>query len=258
MIKEAQPKQGLETGGLVSGSEAARARVALNYEDDLAGKNGPTARFDTFRELIGTEISAALNEMRFTSGDGTGIFGREGSFAVEANPKTRGKGFIPETKTVLPARWDIQVVDSSAGEIQLARAGTIINDTIDLTAGIAITDVSDTFSPGDGDTLRLKVEGSFSATTISLECGGDWSGFPSAVEYTGTGASASFVALYFPLWKFSTSVISDGIILVEGLYAKKLVGDFDFLRTLSAHYDSGSPADIPFSIPTLMPYHSVL
>jgi hypothetical protein len=259
MIEDAQPKQGLETGSLEGASGLSpRARVALNYEDDLAGKNGPTARFDTFRELIGTEISAALNQMRFTAGDGTQIFGREGSFAVNSPTKSRGGSAPQEGVNPFPARWDLAVVNSVTGTIRLARVGTIIKDAVDITTGIAITDGTGVFAPGDGDTLRLKIKGTFASPTVTLECDGEWTGYPSAVEKTGTGTSAAFVALYYPLWKFSGSVISDGEALFEGLYAKKLVGDYDFLRTLSAYYDSGSPADIPFSIPTLMPYHSVL
>lgn len=143
MIRKAQPKEGLETGGLISGSEAARARIAAEYEPDLSGANGPTARFDTLRELINTEIGAAQNEMTFASGDGSQIFGRGGRFAVVAPSGKRTKAEVESGVSAAPEeRWDLVPDDGGyivRDPLVMAFYGsasplTIANDPVTLAA----------------------------------------------------------------------------------------------------------------------------
>jgi len=223
MIEEAQPKQGLETGGLVSGSEAARARVALNYEDDLAGKNGPTARFDTLRELIGAEISAALNEMRFTSGDGTGIFGREGSFAVETNPKTRGKGFIPDLVSSVLPYWSLEVVDAEAGTVKLANPGILKRtNALDSSGILSIVDVTSYFRAIAGRLLCLVIEPDM---TVTLDLVSTWTGWPYPYEVEESTPEGLWIwtKYYYPLWDFrSTASTELGTVKInDSLFAEK-------------------------------------
>lgn len=253
MIEEAQPKQGLETGGLVSGSEAARARVALNYEDDLAGKNGPTARFDTFRELIGTEIASALNEMSFSSGDGSQIFGRGGRFALTASTPKAKKGVVTDTVASKAARWDIVVTDPDSAAFELARPGTILKDLTDLEDPFTITSVASSFTAGDGKRLRLKFAGAFDSMTVTLECATNPTDFPAAVETTGSGNTAEFTNYYFYLWDFLSTPPDDTYVSIgNGIFGKKLIGDTSYVRVGPGYHKSG---DRPYVIPMLLPYH---
>lgn len=251
MIRDAQPKEGLETGGLISGSEAARARIAAEYEPDLSGANGPTARFDTLRELINTEIGAALNEMTFASGDGSRIFGRGGRFAVAAPAGKRTKGGVLVDTPSLPlGSWDLTSDGSASVTLTL---GTII-DVEDLTAPLTIVDGGSAFSVAAGDYLWLKVEydSGTSTMTITLESGSSWPGHPKAYEITGSGSTAEWASTCYLLYKFTSTATSTSQAVGSGVYAERLIGPHD-LATIVSNYQSGT--DKPVTGFTLIPYH---
>lgn len=251
MIRKAQPKEGLETGGLTSGSEAAHERIAREYEDDLSGKNGPTARFDTLRELINTEIGAAQNEMTFASGDGSQIFGRGGRFAVLAPSGKRTKaGVTEETAADNTSPWSI--TSNGSATISLV-AGTVI-DIEDLTSALTITDSGSTFAVGNGDYLWLKLEydSGTSSYTITLESGSSWSGHPKGYEITGSGATAEWVSTSYLLYSFTTTFAAGLQAIGSGVYAKRLIGDHN-LSIIGTNYQTGTNRPAPGF--TFLPYH---
>lgn len=250
MISKAQPKEGLETGGLISGSEAARARIAAEYEPDLSGANGPTARFDTLRELITTEIGAAQNEMTFASGDGGQIFGRGGRFAVASPSGKRGKGGVATDATTPALRsWDITSDGSASVTVTL---GTI-TDVEDLTAAISIAGSGSPFSVAAGDYIWLKVEydTGTSAMTVTMESGSSWPGHPKAYEVTGSGATTEWVATSYLLYKFTGTSTSTSQAVGSGVHAERLIGHYD-LAAIATNYQSGT--DKPVTGFTLVPY----
>lgn len=251
MIRDAQPKEGLETGGLVSGSEAARARIADQYEGDLSGKNGALARFDTLRELINTEIGASQNDMRFTPGDGTQMFGRDGKIAVHGPTEKRTKaGVEAGVSAVDTSPWSI-TSDGSA-TITLT-AGTVI-DVEDLTTPLTITNSGSSFAVADGDYLWLKVEydSGTSTMTITLESGSSWPGHPKAYEITGSGATAAWESTSYLLYSFTSTFAAGLKALGSGVYAKKLIGDHN-LSVIGTNYQNGT--DRPSPGFTFFPYH---
>ena len=236
MIRKAQPKEGLETGGLISGSEAARARIAAEYEPDLSGANGPTARFDTLRELINTEIGAAQNEMTFASGDGSQIFGRDGKIAVHGPTTKKLRATEESSRAKTPyVPWRL-LPGSSAGEV-VVDVGTILQGSDSISAQLTCSNPTDEFSPGDGDYLAIKIE-DLAPTTYELVLLSSW---PEAsgmqVSFTGTLAAGTFAftARHYPLWVF-TSTSSDQIdyVVGAGLYGVQLTKSN--LQIVQGHY----------------------
>lgn len=203
MIPEAQPKQGLETGSLEGASGLdPREQIARNYEEDLSGANGPTARFDTLRELITTEIGAALNEMRFSSGDGTQIFGRDGKFAVNQPTARRPRRANEEASSDAVGRiWDVEIVDSEAGTIKLSVPGKVrVTDDVDSTGLISIGSIGSTFAMAEGDYLVLEWDATTSTPVCTLKVLDTWSGFPFAYTTADSGDHKIFQKGYTPLW----------------------------------------------------------
>ena len=225
MIRKAHPKQGLETGGLISGSEAARARIAAEYEPDLSGANGPTARFDTLRELIGTEIGAAQNEMTFASGDGSQIFGRGGRFAAVApsgkRTKAGGSGDGPASS---PQPWDLVLLDPGAGTWGIY-APRVIYSREDVTATVSITNSGFSLSAGDlvVATMAGDIDTFLATPTITLEALSTWDGHPSAYKF-GTASPYAWENSRIPVWSISSTDSDGAVQLTSGLYGTKLIG----------------------------------
>jgi hypothetical protein len=149
-------------------------------------------------------------------------------------------------------RWTLAVKDGEAGTITIS-PGTILKDITDLADAFTIDNADSTFTPQGGDIMRIKIEGPFTAHEVSIECDSPWTGYPSAVKKENTGAAAEFSAYHYPLYKFSSTEIAGGFKILSNLYAKRLVGDFDFIRALAGYNEEG---DAPFPIPILVPYHS--
>src|SRR5690606_31747499 len=122
-IKKARPKQGLETGGLISGKE----RVAQAYADSLSGGNGPVAQFDAVDEIARLQVQQAFDRMTFSSPAGSpAIFGRNGHFSI-VSPRSRGgDGRKEQPVRVIPSPWDLTVVNDSGGV--KVNCGTIIKN----------------------------------------------------------------------------------------------------------------------------------
>ncbi len=218
MIRKAQPKEGLETGGLISGSEAARARIAAEYEPDLSGANGPTARFDTLRELITTEIGAAQNEMTFASGDGSQIFGRDGKFVVNQPTAKRGKGFSNDLAGKGTVRiWDLTVVDAAAGTVKLAVPGKVrITDDVDDTGLISIGSIGSTFTITAGKYIVLEWDATGASPVCTLKALSTWSGFPFPYTTANSGGHKIFQKGYTPLWVGKAA--GDVVVFYPGLH----------------------------------------
>lgn len=164
-------------------------------------------------------------------------------------------GWIPPIfrgVTGIESKWDLSVANSDAKTFTVS-CGRIIADASNLETELEITGKDSTFTAASGNILRLKITGAYDETTVTLECAGEWTDYPSAVELTETGSDAAFLAYYYPLWKFTDSDADGGTILFEGIYARRLVGDFDFLRILTAYSEPGSA---PIATPALIPYHA--
>lgn len=223
MIRDAQPKEGLETGGLETGTLSPRDRIAAQYEPDLSGANGPTARFDTLRELITTEIGASQNETRFISGDGTQIFGRDGKMAVHGPPGRTIKSSGSATRRNPYVPWGLSP-GSSAGTV-VVDVGTILKGSDSISAKLTCSNSSAQFSPGNGDYLAIKIE-DLAPTTYELVLLNSW---PESnglqVSFTGTLAAGTFAftSRHYPLWYF-TSTFSDeaDFGVASGLYGIQL------------------------------------
>lgn len=115
-IKKARPKQGLETGGLISGKE----RVAQAYAKSLSGAEGPVAQFDAVDEIARLQVQQAFDRMTFSSPAGSpAIFGRNGHYAIAA-PRARGGNIrrdSPSVRLFIPGFW-VSVVGSNEVYIQ--------------------------------------------------------------------------------------------------------------------------------------------
>lgn len=236
MIRNAQPKLGLETGGLETGDLSARDRIAAEYEADLSGANGPTARFDTLRELITTEIGAAQNETTFSSGDGTQAFGWGGRLALISPTPKRVKAGTEATGTRAPfVPWRLRA-GVSAGSV-LVDEGTILQGSDSISAVLTCSNPTDAFSPGNGDYLAIKIT-DLAPTTYELVLLSSW---PEAsgmqVSFTGTMAAGTFAftARHYPLWMFTTTLSDEVDFSVSsGLYGVQLTKSH--LQITQGHY----------------------
>jgi hypothetical protein len=255
-IKEAQPKSGLETKSVEGASGLSpKDKIAASYSDDLSGKNGATKQFDTFLELVNTEISAAMNGMTFSSGHGGAqIFGRNGQFAV-AMANIVQRAIVPEeTPNERAAIWDLEIVNAAAGTVKV-NCGTIIRDVTSLTTQLTIAAAASNHTAVASQTLRLKITGAWTDPVCTLEAGAAWTGHPSAVQSSGSGATAAFEAYYYPLWEFVATAASDTVFINDNLHARKLVASTHLIRTAAGYHKTD---DRPFAIPVLQPYHRAL
>lgn len=256
-IKKANPKQGLETGGLISGSEAAKERVAKAYEKDLSGKNGALPRFEALQELIGKQLEEFANNMTFASGDGTQIFGTGGTFAVRVARRGGRGGFVEQAQIPRSSSiWDLVIQNFETGSVSV-RVGSIIKDATDVTDTLTITNGGASFTVSDGDKMFLKI------TDISVTPGvftpkcelmvdSTWTDYPSVYEVSNTGASADWVAYYYPLHYFDTNAGSGAVAVSDGVYGHKIV-DSSWFRLGYTIYQSGT--DRALTVPILFPSH---
>lgn len=248
-IKKARPKQGLETGSLISGKE----RVAQAYAKSLSGAEGPVAQFDAVDEIARLQVQQAFDRMTFSSPAGSpAIFGRNGHYAIQAPRARDGRRDDPVVSQFLQP-WDLTLVNDSGG-VKI-NCGTIIKDASDLTGQITISSADSTFTPSAGHTIRLKIAGTFDTPTVTLESGGSWTDHPAAYETTGSTTTAEFAAYYYPLWEFVGTAAADTVRVTDSVNARRLVGFHHFLRNVAAYH---KPTDRPFAVPFLLPYHRAL
>jgi hypothetical protein len=150
--------------------------------------------------------------------------------------------------------WALEIVNAQAGTVAV-NCGTIIRDVTDLTAELAIAGAESTHTATAGQTLRLKITGAFDDPVCTLEAGAAWTGHPSAVQSSGSGNTAAFVAYYYPLWEFVATAGDDTTQIRDGLHARRLVASTHLIRTAAAYHKTD---DRPFAVPVLQPYHRAL
>lgn len=258
-IKKANPKEGLETGGLETGTLSPKAKVAQSYEKDLSGKNGALSRFEALEELIGRQLEEFANNMTFSSGDGTQIFGAGGNFAVKSRKATRGDGLVNDSQSVSSSRkstWDLIVENFETGSVSI-RVGSIIEDSDDVTATLAITNSSSSFTVSGGYKMYLKITDiSTTPGVFTPKCellvGSTWTDYPSVYEVSNTGASATWAAYYYPLYYFDTNAGSGAVAVADGVYGHKIV-ESSWFRLGYTIYQSGT--DRALTVPILFPSH---
>jgi len=153
-----------------------------------------------------------------------------------------------------PKVWALEVISSDAGEVKI-KCGTIIKNASDLSAQMPITGATDTFTPTVGQTIHLKLAGTFASPTVALEAGGDWTDYPAAYETTGEGGTAALASYFYPLWEFVGTSADDTVEIRPGVHARRLVGDHHFLRDAAAYHE---PLNRPYAVPFLIPYHRAL
>lgn len=227
-IKQAKPKQGLETGGLISGSEAAKARVAKAYEKDLSGKNGALPRFEALQELIGKQLEEFANNMTFASGDGTQIFGTGGTFAVRS-ARRGGKGGVPVDQAQIARKFPWDIAYDSVSEQYVMYRPLIMKGRTDVEGVVPVTNTP--FTPEANAWLVLEIDAiPVTAATVVLVTNTDWEGeaeYPSAYKFD-TVTPWAFERARIPLWRFYDVDGSDAggrFVLGEDLYGEKLVKD---------------------------------
>jgi len=159
-IPMAEPKQGLETGSLegAKGGLSAKQKVARAYEKDLAGDNGPDARFDAMSELIGTKIREAVNALSFASPGGTSIFGRDGKFSIAQTGRRGGSNLrraTPADKSGI-GPWDILGIDAAAEEVVL-NPGTILTGSDRINDVLTCANPTDALAAAVGGYLAIKI-----------------------------------------------------------------------------------------------------
>jgi hypothetical protein len=197
---------------------------------------------------------AALNAvLQFAEKHGINPGGRPGWVETE-------KGWMPPyikaTSEFGGSVWTLNVINAETMEVSV-NCGTVIEDVVDLTAHVAIVDGSETFTVAAGDMLWLKLEYNSLTfvTTVTLESGDTWGGYPKCFESTGSGGTAEWVATYYPLYKFLATATSETSPVAEGLHALKLVGDTHFAIANVIYQNS---TNRPISGITLVPYHRAI
>lgn len=259
-IQEAKPKEGLETGGLETGSLSPKDRVASAYEADLSGQNGPRARFDALEELMARQLEEFSARLSFTSGDGTQIFGGDGYFVVQSPNQKRAFGAVTESAR-RQGIWDLRVENFETGSVSI-RVGEILKDSSDLTDTLDIQNGSASFVASNGSKLFLKitndstVPGEFTPKCELKMDNLPWVDYPSAYEVSGEEDTATFEAYYYPLYYFDEDSGNDGIAVhEEGVYGHRVV-ETSWFRIVYTIYQNGD--DRALTVPILLPSHASL
>lgn len=225
MIEDATPKEGLETGSLEGASGlSTRDRVARNYFDDLTGKNGERALFDTFGELAEVHFREKLGGLTFSSGDGTQIFGTGRHFAIQTpqgKKRKRGEeGSVTQKGPAAP--WSL-LVSGDPGEFTV-NVGTILQSGDSISQTISCTNPSEVYEGEPGQILAIKItaEVPVSYTIVLLD---DWpedDGYQ--VTYTGTmaGSDFTFVERHYPLWVLVDEATATSTPIGPGVHGEQI------------------------------------
>jgi hypothetical protein len=225
-IRKAQPKQGLETGSLegAKGGLSPKQTVARAYEADLAGNNGPEARFDALTELIGTKIKEANNAMVFSSPGGTQIFGRDGKFSITQTGRRGGRSLrreVPVVKSNL-GPWAL-IPSGDPGEF-VVNVGSVLKSGDSVSQVLTCSNPSETYSVEADQIFAVKItsEEPTSYEVVLLNAWPEADGYQ--VSYTGSmgGEDFAFVERHYPLWQFVATATATSIPLGEGLHGEQL------------------------------------
>lgn len=223
-IKQATPKQGLETGGLVSGSEAAKERVAKQYEKDLSGRNGPLARFEALEELVGRQIEEFSSGLTFSSGTGTQIFGANGNFVIRGGKRVRGGGGAFDQPVVRTRRrWDVvPVPETEDPTIYTIYAPKIRFGNNDVLDGLEV--VNDEFELEADKWIVLEIDGAtfFTDPKATVKIVDTWDGYP-ANHYLSGAPNYTWSKTTVPIWRLvGETDIEDGMVaLGEGIWGDR-------------------------------------
>ena len=221
-IRQATPPKGLLTKSLEGASGLSpKQQIARAYEDDLSGKRGPEARFDALNELIGARVSESMDNMVFSSGDGTQIAGKNGFFTAKSATGKGGSSKPEDTKKkIFP--WDIIAESTNSYTIY---APKVIFSREDVEQVITITNT--TFSLSDGDWIVAKMQGPIATfletPTITIEKVSTWDGFPSAYKF-GATPSYAWETSRIPIHQITGTDQGGSVSIGENLYATRLIG----------------------------------
>lgn len=206
------------------------------------------------KTIVDLARTMAKNEPRWTRPEERTQASANGSSSGPIQEGAKQSPQYPPMTKAPRKPWDLEVIDFETGEVKI-HVGTIIKNMADLTVKLDIADYDSTFTPTAGQTIRLKLTGPYDTPVCTLQAGGDWTDYPAPVETTGEGLTAVFAAYYFPLWEITSTAAVDTIPIKENRYARKLVGDYDLVRSASGYHKTG---DLPFAVPFLWPYHRSL
>jgi len=226
-IKRAQPKQGLQTGGLegAKGGLSAKQQIARNYEDALSGAKGPDARFDAIESLAQAHVQEAINNITFSSPGGTQIFGLNGRFAITSTGR-RGRGGARREDATVPTPltpWALASVDADTPAVVL-NPGTILKGSDQIDAVLTCSNPTAALTVGVDRYLAVKItsEAPTSFELVSLASWPEADGYQ--VSYTGTIGDGDFVftARHYPLWTFVAVATSETVPIADGVHGKQL------------------------------------
>jgi len=234
-IKQAQPKQGLETGGLISGKE----RIAREYAPALSGAKGPVAQFDAVDEIAGLRAQQAIDGLTFSSPAGSpAVFGRNGYFSIANSQfrKTAKDPVVKQEPTHIPfdvIRAPIQGEDGPTMftlHLPYVRKSNKY-DVEELSVPITIDD----FEVEAGSWLVAKMLGPIATfietpeITIEVITEDAWTSFPNAHK-ANASAPYAWTESRIPLWQFlSEEDKTDTSVLLlseddEKIYGQKFIG----------------------------------
>lgn len=166
-------------------------------------------------------------------------------------------GWMPPpvfSSTSFQSPWDLTIEDAETGQVSV-NLGTIIKDADDLTEAFVIVGGGATLAPSASNKwIYLKCE-NLASPSVTLVCGGDWTGHPSAVEVSGTGPSAEYAAYCYPLFHFRSTAATGYTAINESLFYRKVGASSHFILT---HHNRQSDSDRPITSHLLMPYHEAL
>ena len=226
-IKRAQPKQGLQTGGLegAKGGLSAKQQIARNYEDALSGAKGPDARFDAIESLVQSRVQEAINNITFSSPGGTQIFGLNGRFAITSTGR-RGRGGARREDATVPTPltpWAFASIDAGTPAVVL-NPGTILKGSDQIDAVLTCSNPTASLTVGVDRYLAIKItaEEPTSFELVSLSSWPETDGYQ--VSFTGTVGAGTFVftSRHYPLWTFVGTATSETIPITSGIHALRL------------------------------------
>lgn len=208
-IRQATPPKGLLTKSLEGASGLSpKQQIARAYEDDLSGKRGPEARFDALNELIGARVSESMDNMIFSSGDGTQIVGKNGFFTAKSAPSKRSKSTTPEGIKKIVSPWDLAAGEAD-GSFTIPKPGRIYTSYGDASSLLTIEDADLEFTLGAGDLvwLELTFAGAEANPTVTLKAGNPPTDWPKTYIFTSPPDIPKLTKAYFELYEGKAGTI---------------------------------------------------
>lgn len=162
----------------------------------------------------------------------------------------------PEPGTSTASRfWNLTLSADTSGNFTVGNPGTILQDVSDITSGVTISNIATEITAADGMVVCLKITDQ-EPTTCTVQGLTTWNDYPAKYEITGTGGSATFTALYEPLYHISATQSTGYASVGNGFYALRLVQDTCF-RVVNTVYRQSS-SEPALAVPALEPCHRVV